>query len=1134
MSLEPDIISLNETHLSNLIPELDGFTWIGHNRIVHRKAVKASGGVGLFVKNTLLDSFSLRIDKTYDGILSLRFEHGLSQFSFIVISCYLSPETSTWGRNADLFFAHLLSLIYASDADSVYICGDLNSRIGCLKDFVDEDDIPSRVVLDTVLNNHGHTFVEFLKDSKCCVLNGRVNPENDCFTSVSFKGKAVVDYIVTPHTGLNECVEFKVLTPLELIKSNKSDLMNLIDDRSKLPDHSVLYLRFKTIETNFSNNMQAGLQNKKPIRKLPVHFLESEVCCESLCEIGLQLREGKQTQENLNHCYGWFCNVLFKELDKNRPKQKYKSNKGICKRNQPYWNNELQSLWEKLCLSEKKYLKCKEMVLKRELLSVFKNCQSHFDKKLKLFKRRFRRGKALQLQLHLQNNKSQLFWREINKLGPKSRRPIPHEILTDSGESVFLTEQVLNKWESDYKNLFTCNSSSHLFDDQFFLNMCKSKKLLEDNKISLNYSDKINQDITIEEVLKVIEKTKLHKAAGVDELSNEVLKCPKLLTTLHCLFRFCFKNGFIPSIWYKSIIKPIPKSPQADPRVPLNYRGISLLSTVYKVFSSILNNRLSEYLETNEVLVEEQNGFRRNRACIDNIYVLSSVVRARLQESKSTFVCFVDFKKAFDSIDRDLLQYKLLTYGINGQFYKAIKALYKAPLACVQVNDLKTGWFSTPFGVKQGDVLSPTLFSIYVNDLAQEIKKTNLGIDINNWNLSILLYADDIILIADEEIKLQGMLNTMNDWCNKWRLTINSDKTQIVHFRKPLVPQSNFLFYFGKTTLMYTDTYKYLGFVFHKNMMFSEGKQRLSDSAGRALGAVINKMKVCPELSLDTFSKLYDAMVGSVLFYSAGVWGYEDAPECDKVQYRAMRYFLGVHRFTTKAAVEGDMGWEPCVIKQRAEVLRLWNRLVTLPVERIARKIFDWDRAHMYPWCNDVFNILSSVNLQSLFFNCLKCKIDNVKETLVGYYEKDWKMKLLQKPKLRTYLQIKDTFSAESYVIYNLKRGQRSLCAQLRAGVLPLQVEVGRFKGIPEEERLCEVCELRVVEDEFHFLFYCPLYEKQRLCMYDVIEKKCPDLFWLSEDKILRWLFENEIFCLANFVSKAWIIRMDSMYSVRL
>uniref|UniRef100_A0A3B3C8D8 Uncharacterized protein n=1 Tax=Oryzias melastigma TaxID=30732 RepID=A0A3B3C8D8_ORYME len=90
--------------------------------------------------------------------------------------------------------------------------------------------------------------------------------------------------------------------------------------------------------------------------------------------------------------------------------------------------------------------------------------------------------------------------------------------------------------------------------------------------------------------------------------------------------------------------------------------------------------------------------------------------------------------------------------GIDGNFYKCIKALYKAPLACVQVNELRTGWFPTPFGVKQGDVLSPTLFAIYVNDL--------------------------------EETKLQKMLDIMNSWCTKWRLSINGDKTQIVHFRK--------------------------------------------------------------------------------------------------------------------------------------------------------------------------------------------------------------------------------------------------------------------------------------------------------------------------------------------------------------
>uniref|UniRef100_A0A3B3D9T6 Uncharacterized protein n=1 Tax=Oryzias melastigma TaxID=30732 RepID=A0A3B3D9T6_ORYME len=131
--------------------------------------------------------------------------------------------------------------------------------------------------------------------------------------------------------------------------------------------------------------------------------------------------------------------------------------------------------------------------------------------------------------------------------------------------------------------------------------------------------------------------------------------------------------------------------------------------------------------------------------------------------------------------------------GIDGNFYKCIKALYKAPLACVQVNELRTGWFPTPFGVKQGDVLSPTLFVIYVNDL--------------------------------EETKLQKMLDIMNSWCTKWRLSINDDKTQIVHFRKPYVCQSDYQFDFGTTLLMYSVTYKYLGFVFHENMTFSEGRR---------------------------------------------------------------------------------------------------------------------------------------------------------------------------------------------------------------------------------------------------------------------------------------------------------------------
>ena len=129
-SLDPDFISLNETHLCSDTLDLDGFTWFGHNRIAHKRAVKASGGVRFLIKNAVLERYSVGVvDKTFDGIFCLCFVHKELQYSFILISCYLSRESSTWGRNADLYFGHLLALLYTvtDTVDSIYICGDFNS-----------------------------------------------------------------------------------------------------------------------------------------------------------------------------------------------------------------------------------------------------------------------------------------------------------------------------------------------------------------------------------------------------------------------------------------------------------------------------------------------------------------------------------------------------------------------------------------------------------------------------------------------------------------------------------------------------------------------------------------------------------------------------------------------------------------------------------------------------------------------------------------------------------------------------------------------------------------------------------------------------------------------------------------------
>lgn len=115
-----------------------------------------------------------------------------------------------------------------------------------------------------------------------------------------------------------------------------------------------------------------------------------------------------------------------------------------------------------------------------------------------------------------------------------------------------------------------------------------------------------------------------------------------------------------------------------DPRIPLNYRGVSLLSCVYKLYPSILNEPLYYYWETFGLLADEQNGFLKEELVLTT-YSLSAIVHARIQEGRPTS-CFIDFHKAFDCRNHDLLNFILLKSGIDGTFYSALKVLYQTPV----------------------------------------------------------------------------------------------------------------------------------------------------------------------------------------------------------------------------------------------------------------------------------------------------------------------------------------------------------------------------------------------------------------------------------------------------------------------
>ena len=175
--------------------------------------------------------------------------------------------------------------------------------------------------------------------------------------------------------------------------------------------------------------------------------------------------------------------------------------------------------------------------------------------------------------------------------------------------------------------------------------------------------------------------------------------------------------------------------------------------------------------------------------------------------------------------------------------------------------------------------------------------------------ISILLYADDMILCANTESDLQSMLTEMHNWTTRWRVKLNINKSKTMHFHpvRQIRTRSNFCF--GLDQLEIVDSYKYLGIFLDETLNFNKCSHILAESASRALGGVINKIKAIRDCGYTTFTKLFDTGVLSILNFGAEVWGFGKHQKCDVVINKAMRYFLGVHKYVPTAALHGDMAW---------------------------------------------------------------------------------------------------------------------------------------------------------------------------------------------------------------------------------
>ena len=462
-----------------------------------------------------------------------------------------------------------------------------------------------------------------------------------------------------------------------------------------------------------------------------------------------------------------------------------------------------------------------------------------------------------------------------------------------------------------------------------------------------------------------------------------------------------------------------------------------------------------------------------------------------------------------------------------------MKSILSDTSACVKLNGRLTDWFPVSSGVRQGDSSSPTIFAFFINDLISGLHNLNMGVTFGENKLCCLTYADDVLLLAESENDMQELLNFVNDWCRKWRLIINLSKSNAMHFRNKGKRRSNFDFKVGNETIDYASVYRYLGVHLNEHMDFKIIAETLAKAGGRALGAVISKIQSYKDVGFNTYSNLYNSCVVPVLDYCSGVWGFKGFGKIDMIQNRAIRYFMGVHRFTPILAITGDMGWVVSTNRRWANVLRLWNRLVNMNETRLTRKVFDYDysMAGGKNWCSDVKTILTKVDLLAEFYNKTSVDLKNVENKLLENHKIDWSNKLQTVSKLRTYREFKSEYTTEKYLLANMTKLEKSHFAQFRCGILPLRVETGRYSGLSVHERTCTICTSNATEDEIHFLFNCSCYQDLRQTLIYKATETNANFLLLNDVEKLKHVVENYSIYVAKFIVDAMKRRKSLLYN---
>jgi len=481
----------------------------------------------------------------------------------------------------------------------------------------------------------------------------------------------------------------------------------------------------------------------------------------------------------------------------------------------------------------------------------------------------------------------------------------------------------------------------------------------------------LNDPVSHDEVVVALRSMQPGKSSGPDGIPNEFFSSafweeffvnnegrmvPKrhyvLAEALACLFSKVLESGMYPDCWAVAALVPVPK-PKSNGVELDDFRGIAVGNALGKIYAKVIMNRMDLWAERQGHRAFSQFGFRGKVGTLEAAFVLRHMVEACIASQHPLYAAFIDFRKAYDRVDRKLLWRMLEKLGVHGHCLHTLKAMYAKVLLQVRLDGKMGEPFLSSVGVKQGDPLSPLLFGLFIDRFQWFLQSRlslrgypdSMGIKIGDNFLKMLLYADDMVLAATESPILQVQLDILEEFCTIVGMEVNTAKSECVIFNKGAdrqgVGNPLRVWHYGQHELPTRDEFVYLGVRMGDEGALKADRLAAHRMINKGRGALMNMMGACQNNGLyNPFLQrhLYQTLVSPVMSYGCELWGplYIASTwargackgEQEDILKLFMRMCLWVPKCTPIAPTMMELNCTPMLIHFLKRVLTFWNRLV--------------------------------------------------------------------------------------------------------------------------------------------------------------------------------------------------------------